>query len=324
MTLPLRLAPAVSGWSRSPSGAPRFVLEHRTSWWTIGEHGEPRIDGPAIAPPLPTKEDVAYLVNAWSSWGPDGRGIAALAFAVRGLFASLKPVGTSLVLTGATGSSKTTAGRFALGVLDAVKQDATPTLTFTASTVAMKAKRSWRNDLPSLFDDFHKLANEGGLARMFDALDAIFRAIADGDEWNARGTRTGGLREAVYLRGADIFTGEMIDGLLASAERRMAWIGYPRPAEDFGGRRPRRDPIGSADLRRARRARQARRLSRQARSERDRRNFRRAGESEAMPVASDYRPMHGRSKDNDLAEGTVRGRRFKSEVQQCGIDGMAE
>jgi hypothetical protein len=225
--LPKRLTPAASGWSRAPSGAPRFVLEDRTSWWMISEDGEPRIDGPAIAPPIPTAADAAYLVNTWSSWGPDGRGVAALAFAVRGLFASLKPVGTSLVLTGATGSSKTTAGRFALGILGAVKQDATPTLTFTASAAAMKAKRSWRNDLPSLFDDFHKLANEGGLARMFDALDAIFRAIADGDEWNARGTRTGGLREPVYLRGADIFTGEMIDGLLASAERRMAWIGYP-------------------------------------------------------------------------------------------------
>ncbi len=225
-SLPLRLTPALSGWGLTPAGAPRYVMEDRLSWWRLDDDGRPLMDGAKAPPEPPTLDDAAFLVNAWTDWAPDGRGLAALAFTVRGLFASLQRVGSSLVLTGETGSGKTTVGRFCLGVLGAVPAHARPTLTFTASAAAMKAKRAWRNDLPSVFDDFHKLAGEGSAARLWDAMDAILRAVADGDEWNARGTRTGGLRDPVYLKGADIFTGELIEGFLASAERRMAWIGY--------------------------------------------------------------------------------------------------
>jgi hypothetical protein len=229
----IKQIPSHSGWSHDPEGCPRFVLEDLSESYRLGQDGRPVHDG-KLSPMVPTVEDFAYLVNAWARWSPDGKGVATHAFAIRGLFATLKRTGTSLVITGAagrtaaTGSSKSTPARSALGLMRAVKQDAPLTLTFTASAAAMKAKRGWRNDLPSVHDDFHKMASEGSYARALDTFDSVLRAIADGDELNARATRTGALREPVHLLGADIFTGEEIDGLLASAERRMAWIGYSK------------------------------------------------------------------------------------------------
>lgn len=228
-----RITPSLSGWSRSPAGIPRFVLPDLASWY-VDEAGGVRLDGPAAAPAAPSLDDLSYLTRAWADWSPDGRGVAVLGYVLRSLFSSLKPVGSSIVLTGATGSSKTTPARFALGITGTVRDDAPLTTTFTASAAAMKAKLTWRTDLPSVVDDFHRLANEGSLSRALDALDAMLRAVADGDEWAARATRSGQLRAPAYLRGGLIVTSEEIEGLLASAERRMAWIGYADDIDSTG------------------------------------------------------------------------------------------
>jgi hypothetical protein len=219
--------PAFLGFSHSPAWEARFVLDGRESWWRIGEDGAPHLEG-ATAPEPPTLDDAAYLVNAWSEWDGEGRGVACLAFAIRGVFASLRSVGTSLVLTGATGSGKTTAARGALGLFGAVAASAPPTTNFEASAAAMRAVLGRRYDHPTVIDDFHKAAVAGAGAKTADHLDAMFRAIADGGPWSARGTRDGRLRDPVFLKAGCIFTGEELPGssLLASAERRIAWLPF--------------------------------------------------------------------------------------------------
>jgi hypothetical protein len=230
--LSLKRTPSFPGWSISPNQEERFVRDDLETF-TLPDI-QPLLKSKLPAAP-PTLDDAAYLVNALSAWAADGRGVACLGLAVRGAFASVRSVGTSLVLTGPTGSGKTTAARFTLGMFGAVKANAPPTVNFEASAAAMRATIGRRYDHPTVVDDFHKAAVAGAGAKTADHLDAMFRAIADGGPWSARGTRDGRLRDPVYLKAGYIFTGEELPDLLASAERRIAWIPFDDGAYDNDG-----------------------------------------------------------------------------------------